>query len=182
MSAKTAKLISPERVKKLFECYGAHPDAWPVDEKVSALSLIHHSSELRELQQEYAEFDRLLKDSDISSGVSALSDSKLLDKIISGLPEQDARADSSFFSRIDNNRGRFFNLNKSFGAIAASVAILAITLSITHLHPEHVKPVSSTIVASSDLDKWMWEQVAGDVEEDSDDRISMMTLLELEEI
>ena len=60
MSAKTSKLITPERVERILECYGSNPDCWPEDEKTAALSLIQHSAQLLKIQQEAEAFDELL--------------------------------------------------------------------------------------------------------------------------
>lgn len=182
MTAKTAKLISPERVKKLFECYGSNPDAWPTDEKVSALSLIQHSGELRELQQEIAKFDKFLNESDIARNLGEIADQQLVNKIVETLPDQDSKPDSRFRNRNLQDKKLFFDLNRSMGAIAASVAIMAITLSIVTLKPESVKPVSAVSTAKTELDNWMWEQVVGEPLDDSEEPLTMMTLLELEEI
>ena len=182
MTAKTAKLISPERVKKLFECYGSNPDAWPADEKVSALSLIQHSGELRELQKEIAEFDKILKGSNIARELGETADQELVSKIVDVLPDQESKSNSRFRNRILRDEKSFFDLNRSMGAIAASVAIMAITLSIVTLKPESVKPVSTVATVKTELDNWMWEQVVGESPDDSEDSLTMMALLELEEI
>ena len=36
MNSKTAKLISPERVREILDCYGADPESWPDDERTTA--------------------------------------------------------------------------------------------------------------------------------------------------
>lgn len=182
MTAKTAKLISPERVKKLFECYGSNPDSWPVDEKVSALSLIQHSSELKALQQEIAKFDKILKEGDVAIDVAETIDREKVNQLAAGLPEQDRRPNPHYVNRNLQSRKSFFDLNRSLGAIAASVAIMVITLSIVTLKPENVTPVSTVVTAKTDLDGWMWEQFVSEPADDYDEPLTMMALLELEEI
>jgi len=186
MSAKTAKLITPDRVKMIFECYGSNPDCWPVDEKASALSLIQHSSELRELQKEFADFDRLLMASDMSAALTGTTDKALLNRIVEVLPEQESRPNPAYINREAGKKKHFLDFNSSIGAIAASVAIVAITLSIVNLRPEHAKPVSpvvaTTAASSADLDSWMWEQVLGEPSDEAEEPLTMMTLLELGEI
>ncbi len=182
MTANTVKLISPERVKKLFECYGPNPDSWPLDEKVSALSLIQHSGELQELQREIKGFEKLIETADVSQVVGDGVDQELLNRIVGALPEQDSRPDPRFSNRRLRNNRPFFDLNRTMGAVAASVAVVAITLSIVTLKPENVRPVSSVTAANTELDNWMWEQVFGEPVDDSEEPLSMMTLLEMEEI
>lgn len=186
MTAKTAKLITPERVKKLFECYGSNPDCWPVDEKVSALSLIQHSSELRELQKEVAGFDKLLKDADMSAGFVEPSDTQFLQSIVNELPQQETKQNPRFTNRVQGNKRLFFDVNSSVGLIAASVAIVAITLSIVNLKPDRVHQVgrtaSTSVTVNTELDNWMWEQVSGVPADESDEPLTMMALLELGEI
>jgi hypothetical protein len=182
MTAKTAKLISPERVKKLFECYGSNPDAWPSDEKVSALSLIQHSGELRELQLETAKFDKILKETDVLKDFGITVDQGFVNKIVEALPNQDVKPNPQFRNRASQDKKSFFDLNRSMGALAASVAIMAITLSIVTLKPENAEPVSTVATANIELDVWMWEQVVGESVDDSEDPLTMLGLLELEEI
>jgi len=186
MVAKTAKLITPDRVKKLLDCYGANPDCWPMDEKVSALSLIQHSSELRELQQNVAGFDRMLKASDISTDIEGSSNDELLQRIIEALPEQEHKPNRQFVNKIAGKKRYFLDFNSSIGALAASIAIVAITLSIVNLNHENIKPLSSVTVTSAasgvELDNWMWEQVMGEPVDDTDEPMTMMALLELGEI
>lgn len=182
MNTKTAKLVSPERVKKLFECYGADPILWPMDEKVSALSLIQHSGELRKLQQEFAEFDELLKKYDVASSLPETPDAKLLKNIVGSLPDQEKRPNKKYINHVSSSSNSFFDLNRTMGAVAASIAIVAITLSIVNLGTDKVRPAEVTVVAKAELDRWMWEQVVGGSTDESEEPLSMMTLLELEEI
>lgn len=182
MSAKTVKLISPERVKSIFDCYGANPDCWPNDEKVAALSLIQNSSELQELQREAASFDKLLKNSDLEIVTDQAATSELLEKIVGSLPEQDKKPNSRFTNNESSHKRSFFDLNRSLAAIAASIAVVAISLSIATMTPESVKPVSSVAMSQTELDDWMWEQVVGESTDESEEPLSMLALLELEEL
>jgi len=186
MTAKTAKLITPDRVKMIFECYGSNPDCWPMDEKVSALSLIQNSSELRELQQEAARFDKLLLEAEASTVVASPEEDQLLKRLVSTLPAQEENANPNFVNRNPGRKKHFFDLNNSIGAIAASVAIMVITLSIVNLKPDHVSQgspvVAQTVASSTELDSWMWTQVAGEPAEEAEEPLTMMALLELGEI
>lgn len=183
MSGKTAKLISPERVKRILECYGSNPETWPEDEKVAALSLIQHSRELHDLQQQTAELDNLLKSAD---SVVAINDEpgsdELLNKIVNALPEQDRKPDPRFANHLPNSKKSFFDLNHSLGAIAASLAVVAISMSIVTLSPTNINPEASVASSQSVLDEWMWEQVMGEPADEAEEPLSMMALLELEEL
>lgn len=182
MSAKTVKLISPERVKRIFECYGANPDCWPMDEKVAALSLIQNSSELQSLQKQSAELDTLLKESDSGFTSDEATNRELLDKIVAALPDQNKKPTPDFVNQQAIGRKSFFDWNKTLGAIAASVAVVAISLSIVSIAPDSIKPVSSIASAQSELDDWMWEQFVSDTTtDDAEEPLSMMALLDLEE-
>lgn len=183
MSAKTVKLISPERVKQILKCYGANPQSWPADEKLAALTLIQHSAELRELQQQTVQFDKLLLSADTALNIEETVDRDLLDRIVNSLPEQEKKPHPDFVNRLPAERKSFLDFSRSLGAIAASLAVVAISLSIVSISPTNIKPVSSVASAQSVLDEWMWEQVVGEQQsEELDEPLSMMALLELEEL
>lgn len=183
MSTNTVKLISPERVKAILDCYGSDPAAWPQDEKVAALTLIQHSSELRDLQLEAAKLDRLLsEEAAMEPGLDQAASEDLINEIIDKLPEQEKKRNPQFINRDSGSTRSLFDWNRTFGAIAASIAVAAISLSIFTISPESVKPVSSVAASQIELDNWMWEQVAGESVDDSEEPMSMMALLELEEI
>ena len=181
MNGKTAKLISPERVRQLFECYGSNPDSWPLDEKVAALSLIQHSSELQELQKETSRFDEILNGYDVSNEIEVDVNQDLLASIVNALPEQEARKNSQYSNRKREDKHRFFDFNRTIGAVAASVAVMVITFSIMTLAPETTHNRSANLASQAELDGWMWQQVAGEPAEDFDEPLTMMALLELEE-
>lgn len=182
MSGKTVKLVSPDRVKRILECYGSNPEAWPDDEKVAALSLIQHSGELQDLQQQTAELDNLLKSADSAVTVNEGASNELLNKIVNVLPEQDRKPDTRFVNQSSKSNKSFFDLNHSLGAIAASLAVVAISMSIVTLSPNNIKTESSVASSQSVLDEWMWEQVTGESVDEADEPLSMMALLELEEL
>ena len=182
MSAKTLKLVSPERVRRILECYGANPDSWPMDEKVAALSLIQNSNELQALQQEAAEFDKLLKDTESEFVSDEATTRSLVDRVVSALPEQDSKSNPDFVNLQSGGHKSFFDLNRTLGAIAASIAVVAISLSIATITPDSAKPVSIATTSQSELDVWMWEQVVGDTTDEIEEPLSMMALLDLEEL
>ena len=96
MNGKTAKLISPERVEQLLECYGADPNSWPDDERATASALILHSDRLKQLQKEAEQLDKLLLQADTAvitnvSGKSnnAAVNTALVERIVKNLPAQE---------------------------------------------------------------------------------------------
>ena len=173
MSTNTVKLISPERVKTILDCYGSNPDAWPEDEKVAALSLIQHSSELRELQQEAVKLDGFLSEAVNELNLDGGDSNTILGKIVNSLPEQAGVQHPQFVNRDTGGKNSLFDWNKTLGTIAASVAVVAISLSIFNITPDSVKPVSSVAASQVELDNWMWEQVVGESVDESDEPIGM---------
>ncbi len=54
------KTMSLERLRALFDRYGAAPERWPQTEREAAAALLANSTEARAMQQEAARLDRLL--------------------------------------------------------------------------------------------------------------------------
>ena len=179
MNTKTSKLVSPERAKDIIECYGADSSAWPADEKTSALSVIQHSSELQALLQETKQLDRLLDAGKLHETESEDTNKRLLSNIVNNLPEQEKHPKPEYRNTTQKQRQSFLNSNRWIGAIAASVAVFVISLSIVELSPVNVDP-SNTKVAQLVLDEWMWEDVTGEAMTEEEDPLTMLALLELE--
>jgi len=179
MNSKTAKLISPERVEELFDCYGANPDSWPDDERATALALIQNSSALQGLQQEAEQLDQFLISSDDKLESNAPVDSKLVARIVDHLPEQNNSRPLGSASNRKHSRRSFFNFNGWIGMAAASAAVLVISVSILNLQPSSVPGEQSSLV-QTELDEWMWEQVTGETESDDEEPITIMALLEMD--
>lgn len=179
MNSKTAKLISPERVAELFDCYGANPELWPDDERATALALIQNSSELQGLQQEAEQLDQFLIRGDDKLETNAPVDSKLVARIVDHLPAQNNSRQLDSTSGRKHSRRSFFNFNGWIGMAAASVAVLVISVSILNLQPSSV-PHEQPRLVQTELDEWMWEQVTGEVDNDDEEPITMMALLEMD--
>lgn len=177
MNSKTAKLISPERVVELLDCYGADPQAWPDDERTTALALIQHSIELKNLQQQARELDGLLAANDIQLRIAEPVDMNLVSRIVDNLPAQNARGQN--VGRRQNNPGRrpVFDFGNWIGMVAASIAVLGITVSIMELHPTPVAQPQSN-VSQAELDYWMWQQVTGEADIEDEEPLTMMALFE----
>ena len=181
MSAKTSKLITPERVERILECYGSNPDCWPEDEKTAALSLIQHSAQLLKIQQEAEAFDELLVAGEEVADLSDTDNSELLKQIVGELPMQDKYPDAAFKNKQLGHKKSILNSHRWIGAVAASVAIFVISMSIVELRPVSVIPPLSNL-AQVELDQWMWEQEVGEVIDEDGEPLTMMALLELDEL
>ena len=182
MKSKTAKLISPERVIQLLDCYGANPRAWPEDERSTALALIQHSSELKRLQEEAAQLDRFLVTGTSQEPVSDYTASKLVARIVGNLPEQEMAAQGKAGKPSPGSMQWFFGSGHWLGMMAASIAVFVISISIMNLRPSEISQAPSRLV-QQELDAWMWEQIAGDVDSDDEEQpLTMMSFLELDEL
>ncbi|HEY5603811.1 MAG TPA: hypothetical protein VIM41_11940 [Gammaproteobacteria bacterium] len=164
MNSKMAKLISPERVVELLECYGANPEAWPDDERTTALALIQHSTELQNLQREAGQLDKFLT----NAGMQEPADLELVSRIVNNLPVQDKAKNSGKRHGSTVAKRSLFEFSGWTGMLAASVAVFVITLSITDLHQSSsLQPQS--IESQAELDYWMWQQVTGEADNDDDE-------------
>jgi hypothetical protein len=181
MNSKTAKLISPERARALLECYGADARAWPEDERASASALIHHSAELRELQQQARSLDDVLKTTeDQFPLLKEPADPTLVARIVDNLPPQD-RSGGGMTRSGSRYANKGFNHPRSFLSLAAAAAaVLVISMSIVNLHTLPVNRKQPAPVAS-ELDDWMWEQVTGESLDDNEEPLTFMALLELDQ-
>jgi hypothetical protein len=172
MNSKTAKLISPERVVELLDCYGADPEAWPDDERITALALIHHSSQLKKLQNEARVLDNFLCGSGATHRADEPVDMQLVSRITANLPPQEKA------SRQSLQRGRkssLFDVGSWTGMVAATIAVFVITVSIVELHPSSTTAKQSD-VSQAELDYWMWQQVTGEADNEDEDPLTMMAL------
>jgi hypothetical protein len=183
-NSKMAKLISPERVVELLDCYGANPEAWPDDERATALALIQHSTELQNLQRQAAQLDKLLVGGGMQPNPQEAADPKLVSRIVGNLPAQ-AKA-RKYGQRRDgcaNTRRPLVDFSGWTSMVAASIAVLAITLSIMEFDSlsTNLQPQSS--VSQPELEYWMWRQVTGETEIDTDDDeeepMTLMALIDL---
>ena len=181
MNAKTAKLISPERVAQLLDCYGANPKAWPEDERSTALALIQHSSELKQLQLDAQQLDQFLSAGDSQGVMQARADSKLVAAIVSDLPQQEEAVHLGSHSTGSQSSRSIFSSGNWLGMIAASVAVFVISVSILELKPA-TAPQTQLNLSQQELDYWMWEQVTGESVGEDEEPLTMLTLLELEEL
>jgi hypothetical protein len=177
MNSKTAKLISPERVSELLDCYGADPEAWPDDERATALALIQNSTQLKNLQTEARQLDRYLTAGDIMQRAGKPVDMKLVSRITAHLPVQDKPGQNLMRNNRAALKRSLFDFSSWTGMIAASIAVFAISVSIMELQSSSGARQQSD-VSQAELDYWMWQQVTGEVESDDEEPLTMMVLFE----
>ena len=181
MNSKTEKLISPERVEELLDCYGANPESWPDDERATALALIQHSSDLQDLQREAEKLDLFLLNGADRLTANTPVDSKLVARIVDNLPEQNQAGQYNSTSVSSASSGARVNLNAWLGSswigiAAASAAVFVISVSIMNLQQSSSVSREQPEIVQAELDEWMWQQVTGEVENE-EEPISFMTLL-----
>lgn len=179
MNSKTAKLISPERVEELLDCYGANRDSWPDDERATALALIQNSSELQRMQQEAEQLDQFLISGDDKVDANAPVDSKLVSRIVNNLPEQNKAQQVGSAINHAHSKRLLFDYHNWIGMAAASIAVFVISVSIMNLQPSSV-PREQPRLVQTELDEWMWEQVTGELDSEDEEPITMMALLEMD--
>ncbi len=176
-----AKLITPERVVELLDCYGANPEAWPDDERAAALALIQHSTELQNLQREAGQLDWLLISGGMQQNPREPADVQLISRIVNNLPAQVKSGKySGRHEGVSKTRRPLIDFGGWTGMVAASIAVFVITLSIMEFHSPSPSSQPQSSVSQPELDYWMWRQVTGETETDAeDDEEEPMTLMAL---
>ncbi|WP_455223549.1 hypothetical protein [Kaarinaea lacus] len=177
MNSKTAKLISPERVVELLDCYGADPEAWPDDERVTALALIQHSTQLQNLQKEAKQLDQFLSTGAMQSRTDEPVDMQLVSRITANLPAQEKTSDKLL---RHGRKPSLLDFSSWTGMVAATIAVFVITVSIMELHPSSTSEQQYN-ESQAELDYWMWQQVTGEVDNEEEEPLNMMALFEPDE-
>ena len=184
MSNKTAKLISPERVEQLLECYGGNPKSWPDDERATALALIQHSSHLKQLQQEAQHLDHLLVQADsVATAISpqaanVVPNADLVDRIVKNLPEQEKPTRHSGRGGSGTTRRPALLTGNWLSMAAASIAVFVVTFSIVELNSLHSHQPKNA-VTQQELNSWMWNQIGSDSDSQDDEPLTVMSFLEM---
>ena len=167
MSKSPLKLISPERVKTLLECYGADPANWPQDERSAALSLLNQSSDLQAQQQEAGRLDNLLRQTPQDLPLSDDDSTVLVSRIVDQLPDQAVQPES--------------HSHRTHWSIAAAAAILLLATPVI-IQMQSVQPEQPPEqLALADYELWLWEDVTGDAIAKDNETLDFMALVELEQ-
>lgn len=84
-------MISIDRAKKIIECYGGYPLAWPAHEQQAMQQLLLNSKSLKTLQNEALAFDSFIGASEKKNEASmdGVLDQLCASKILTNLPEQE---------------------------------------------------------------------------------------------
>ena len=170
MADESQKLISVERVKTIIESYGGSSNAWPEQERKTAMSLVAASSELQALRNE-----ALRLDGDLERVWSqhkkrpAESAGTLAVRILNNLPEQD-----SLPARL-TNKHQWLGLTIT-GAIAASLMVITLIIFSTPDTPR------ATVAPANAFDQWAWEEVFDETPQSIAviDELAIITYLEPE--
>jgi hypothetical protein len=173
MNNSPVKLIGPERVKIILECYGADPAHWPQDERRAALSLLDQSVELQTLQQDAIHLDKLLLQTPGDLPLSDDASATLVSRIVEQLPIQQPLSPHS--------RRNAQQLRRQHWSIAAAAAVLLLAIPV-FTQMQGTKPDQAPEqVALADYEQWLWEDITGDAVSKDNETLDFMALVELEQ-
>lgn len=82
------RLVSPQRVKTILECYGADPAAWPEGERQAARALLERNHELQALRDQAMQLDAAIHALGQSRRPAPEHISALTERIMRALPGQ----------------------------------------------------------------------------------------------
>ena len=171
MTDDPVKLVTPQRVKELLDCYGGSPDAWPEEERTAALALLDSSSEL----QTWLEQARLLDQAmNLPTGMTGCAPEQTADlsaRILDQLPAQDTpRQQTPRRGRLVVSRPALFHRIWGWPAVtlgAAAAAALVIALLSPQPFTEPQRPI---VTATNGFDDWVWALVLDEPQLDRADR------------
>lgn len=175
------KEIDDRRVAQLIECYGATLDSWPQEYRQEAKELIRGSDELQQLLQEAQPLDDALLNTADCSLTRVPADPAAVASVIDKLPEQQLPqpAQPKEKNTATEPGSWFDNLWTKGGMVAAGIAI--IMTSTILLQPQSpTSPVHVATLTQQELDQWMWEDITGTGQEESEENLTFMALVDLE--
>lgn len=157
MSNDPVKLVTPQRVKELLDCYGSSPEAWPESERATALALLDGSSELQAQREQARLLDQALNLQ--ACGTTALSErtAALAKRILDQLGTQDTPP-------VQPQGDRAPLLSRVWiwpTAALASVAGIALAMVLWSTQPV-TEPHYRVVTAANDFDNWVWTEVLDD--------------------
>lgn len=171
MTDEPVKLVTPQRVKELFDCYGGSPEAWPEEERSAALALLDGSSELQTRREEACLLDQAMNLPASMTAAAPEQTADLAARILDPLPAQDApRQQTPRRDRLVVGRPALFDRIWGWSAVALGAAAAA-ALVIALLSPQPVTaPHRPLVTAANDFDEWVWAQVLDEPQLDRVDR------------
>jgi hypothetical protein len=160
------KLVTPQRVEQLLDCYGGSPQAWPEEERAAALALLESSTELQRLRKEALILDRAMNLTE-AAAPTAEPTADLAQKILGQLPAQDSAHQPNHVGRHkpgqDQRRpySRITLFNRIWvwpGVAVCGAAAVALAIALWSPQPV-IEPKYRLTTAANDFDDWVWEEV-----------------------
>ncbi len=171
------KLVTPQRVKQLLDCYGGSPQAWPEEERAAALALLESSTELQRLQKEALILDQAMNLTE-AAAPTAEPTADLAQKILGQLPAQDSAHQPNHVGRHKPGRdqrrpySRITLFNRIWvwpGVAVCGAAAVALAIALWSPQPV-IEPKYRLTTAANDFDDWVWEEVLDEPQLDRADR------------
>lgn len=171
MTDDLVKLVTPQRVKELLDCYGGSPEAWPEEERTAALALLDSSSELQTRREEARLLDQAMNIPPSMTATASEHTADLAARILDRLPAQDVPGQQT--PQRDGpvvGRSALFDRVWGWPAVALGAAAAA-ALMIALLAPQPLtEPHRPIVTAANDFDDWVWAQVLDEPQLDPADR------------
>jgi hypothetical protein len=141
-----------QRLRQLFDAYGATPDRWPTEERTAAVALLASSAEARAQQAEAARLDTLL---DLVPDVSPTP--QLAVRILAATtgeeipaksnhePRQGLRTGQRYKPRAARRNGKRERRSRTWSSLAAAASLVVVLWGIWSLPPAHQELQSEMI-------------------------------------
>lgn len=140
-----------ERVKRLIDCYGGSPNAWPEEEREAAQALFERHSTLQSYAEPEAQLDAALKQAELF--VSPEDVELTQQRILQNLPAQhDGQKSTQATVTVLRDKWRSVSL------VTALAASLVVALFLWH--PTRQANHSSEL-AQIQFEKWAWNDTVG---------------------
>jgi hypothetical protein len=161
--------MTPERVKRLIECYGGSPQAWPEDEREAGRAALEDSSSLQLLADEEAWLDEAL-----TTGRQAEANqqptidlSALRQRIMQGLPPQTPAGQHPVRSPSQStgqqrHRTRHFWHIRHFWAVGTGAALAAALVLMLIIEKPQTQVPRENLAAQMSFEQWAWEETTGE--------------------
>lgn len=120
-------MMSIDRAKRIIQCYGASPEAWPEHDRQAIQHLLLDSKSLADFQQQAFDLDKFIGLTSFLATVNnEILDQQCASRILSQLPEQQRKTDAL--------ATRFFRKAKEYPILlVASFVLFVFGLSGSHV-------------------------------------------------
>ena len=150
--------MTPERVKRLVECYGADPEVWPAEERESAQTLLHGTPVLQRWAAQAVPLDAMLAQGcqAMDNEVSDVQLARLKQRIVEQLPAQN--------ESVAQHRRQYLTwTHHPWWSMAAGMVMAAGLMLMVHLeNPQPVTSVQSNLAGDMSFEQWAWEDITGE--------------------